>query len=303
MSQDSGTESTIRNIVYKWTEIHNSKNINEFKDLYASTVLFYGSYKDEQDCIREKRTFLKNTFNQEIISSIQFNYYSSGTIKCSFTKQVTYKQKVKQYPAYLLFERRGDNYVITGESDLITDQNLHVQLNIGQEIVSSEKENIVEYIVPCILIVLAIGFFYAKKKRKSKTTNIEGTTDSNYATLAKEKKVGILNQIPERNEFTAKEKGDAFEHFVVDRFEVKYFTLVDWRSDKFHEGRYALSNMSPYLQYRLQTKNQTIEFAVECKWRNDFYDGKIEWAKEHQLNNYKRYQLEKGIEVFVIIGI
>jgi len=102
-----------------------------------------------------------------------------------------------------------------------------------------------------------------------------------------------------------KAKGDAFERFVVKSFNKKYFTLQEWRSDKFVDGTYAVSNHFPDLEviFDLKSKGVREVFAVECKWRSSYYNEAIEWAKEYQLKNYQEYADKLKIPVFVVIGI
>ena len=45
-----------------------------------------------------------------------------------------------------------------------------------------------------------------------------------------------------------KVKGDNFEKFVVKKFDKKYFTIQEWRSDKYTDGIYAVSNHFPDLE-------------------------------------------------------
>jgi hypothetical protein len=47
-------------------------------------------------------------------------------------------------------------------------------------------------------------------------------------------------------------------------------------------------------------------FAVECKWRKGFVQGRklgLEWATDRQIQNYLNFAQAKGIPVFVIIGV
>jgi hypothetical protein len=57
--------------------------------------------------------------------------------------------------------------------------------------------------------------------------------------------------------------------------------------------------MTPDVKFSLGDKH----FAVECKWRNHFYQGKINWAKDYQVVNYGRYQNDNDEPVFIAIGI
>lgn len=102
-----------------------------------------------------------------------------------------------------------------------------------------------------------------------------------------------------------KAKGDAFERFVVKNFDKKYFTLQEWRSDKYVDGIYAVSNHFPDLEviFNLESKGVREAFAIECKWRKSLYRESIEWAKDYQLKNYQEYADKLKIPVFVVIGV
>ena len=96
--------------------------------------------------------------------------------------------------------------------------------------------------------------------------------------------------------------GYSFERFIVSRFQKEYFTLHDWRSDKSHDGIYALSNLYPDLKYEFHHHAKRIFFAVECKWRKDFYNNGIELKPEH-IDNYIDYEQEENEKVFIAIGV
>jgi len=102
-----------------------------------------------------------------------------------------------------------------------------------------------------------------------------------------------------------KAKGDAFERFVVKNFDKKYFKLQEWRSDKYVDGIYAVSNHFPDLEviFNMESKGVREAFAIECKWRKSFYHDSIEWAKDYQLKNYQEYADKLKIPVFVVIGV
>jgi hypothetical protein len=59
--------------------------------------------------------------------------------------------------------------------------------------------------------------------------------------------------------------------------------------------------MNPVIE--LELKRPNTAFAIECKYRSNFYYGTIDWAKDYQISNYKRYAAEKNIPVFVMIGV
>jgi hypothetical protein len=109
-------------------------------------------------------------------------------------------------------------------------------------------------------------------------------------------------QSKEENE--SLQKGHDFEKFVLSRFKTDtYFTLLEWRSDKGHNGIYPVSCMFPDLELLFQSNYKTIRFAVECKWRNGFTNSWVQWAKDYQFENYTLFQRETKIPVYVALGV
>lgn len=102
-----------------------------------------------------------------------------------------------------------------------------------------------------------------------------------------------------------KAKGDAFERFVVKNFDPRYFTLQEWRSDKYVDGIYPVSNHFPDLEVIFDFKSKGIhqQFAIECKWRKGYFKNSIEWARDYQIKNYREYADTIKIPVFVVIGV
>jgi len=54
-------------------------------------------------------------------------------------------------------------------------------------------------------------------------------------------------------------------------------------------------------EFHLRTVRKT--FAVECKWRQNYYRGGVEWAKKGQVARYNAFATKRQIPVFVIIGV
>jgi hypothetical protein len=107
---------------------------------------------------------------------------------------------------------------------------------------------------------------------------------------------------PEEN-LTSEKKGQQFEELIVSKFAKRYFVLKEWRSDKIINGRYAESNKNPDLEFEFKFKNITKAFAVECKWRQNYYKNGINWTKKAQFERYKDFANAKKIPVFIIIGV
>lgn len=319
----AGVKEDIIEKVHRWNELHNTRETFQFKNLYASNVLFYGRNNSRQQCYRKKTAFLNNDFYQEIISPIQLTYYSSGKIKATFTKRVTYKKTIKEHYCYLLFEKEEGDYHISGESDLQTDENLGVSLSLGAQVAEKEFEGagingtFIAFGLAILLIVALLFYRSRRKKAAIPTETFDASPSivtepvfeqSPVQELVKDQKAERITEQKAPppltdNSLHEQMKGHAFECYVVERFSKEYFNLLEWRSDKYHEGRYAESNKLPDLEYRFTTSYHDFPIAIECKWRAEFFKGRIEWAKSYQLSNYRRYERERGIPVYVIVGI
>lgn len=100
-----------------------------------------------------------------------------------------------------------------------------------------------------------------------------------------------------------KQKGNEFEKFVVQKFNKKYFKIMEWTGDKYINGIYAETTTQPDLRIKFTLHDMEKEFAVECKYRSYYFKDGIDWAKDNQRNNYQNYSEAKGIITFVAIGV
>lgn len=114
----------------------------------------------------------------------------------------------------------------------------------------------------------------------------------------------IIEQTKKKEEISGFDKGHAFEDFIVTLFNRRKFRLLEWRSDKkASNGVYPLSCSYPDLEFIYSKGKLKHRFAVECKWRKQFFNGKITWADEKQIDAYKDFQYQRAISVYVAIGI
>jgi hypothetical protein len=98
-------------------------------------------------------------------------------------------------------------------------------------------------------------------------------------------------------------KGHQFEDYIITLFNERKFKLIEWRSDKkASNGVYPESCTYPDLEFAFLGRRKH-RFAVECKWREDFKDGKIKWSYLKQIETYCNFQSERNIPVFIAIGI
>lgn len=88
-----------------------------------------------------------------------------------------------------------------------------------------------------------------------------------------------------------KEKGTSFEAYVARKFNSPYFKTKEWRGDKFTNGIHVESTLYPDLQIEFDGKGVTEEFAVECKYRANYYRDGVE-LRDDQLSNYRGFQYD-----------
>jgi hypothetical protein len=322
LTTSANTDDEIKALVNKWNDLHNVQNmvdLVDFLDLYAPQVLFYSKNNTDEDCYFAKKRLFQSGFSQHIISPINIIYYNSGIVKADFTKRTSTGKNTKEHFCYLLFKEINGKYLITGESDNITDQKKNVLLTLGEPVINKDDNNFYKkndssskaswLLFFVALLLFFSNYFYRKGKNKPipykqySPLITEKPTPPLRATVAKVNKK-VTTGIGSTNlESGPKKKGDDFEKYVVERFNKPCFKLTEWRSDKIHNGVYAASSRLPDLEYHFKTNHADCYFAVECKWRAAFFEGRIEWAKEYQLETYRKFSQEKKMEVFILIGI
>ncbi|MBO7134295.1 MAG: hypothetical protein J6W06_09090 [Bacteroidales bacterium] len=113
-------------LVGKWNDANSTKDVGILSNLYSQSVMYYGMRMEKNECIENKLAFFnkKPDFKQEITGEVKVENISADEVKCSFTKTVTVDGKTTDYPSYLQFRKVGDEWKISVESDLVTDENL-----------------------------------------------------------------------------------------------------------------------------------------------------------------------------------
>lgn len=101
----------------------------------------------------------------------------------------------------------------------------------------------------------------------------------------------------------AQKSGYDFEKYVVQNFDKTFFKVKEWAGDKYVNGVYAETTQYPDLLMELSAKGEKHLLSVECKWRKGFDNDFLKFANEAQLKRYKKYEEDKGIPVFIALGI
>lgn len=100
----------------------------------------------------------------------------------------------------------------------------------------------------------------------------------------------------------SEQKGDDFERYVVDLFDEKNFSIVQWTTDMARKHtRFVESDCGPDLVFRHRRTNEI--FCIECKFRSKLFKGKLQWSASRQLGRYRAFAKDNEIPFFVVIGL
>lgn len=122
----NNSDETIIALTNKWNESIDKQDIQTLTTLYADQVSHYGSSISKAKVLDAKKSFFKNTsiFKQWISGEIIVTETTDGLFKSQFTKHSEINHKSSAVSWYLLFKKVNDKYLITTESDELTDKNL-----------------------------------------------------------------------------------------------------------------------------------------------------------------------------------
>ncbi|TRZ87999.1 MAG: hypothetical protein D4R88_08450, partial [Methanosarcinales archaeon] len=114
--------------------------------------------------------------------------------------------------------------------------------------------------------------------------------------------IGLLNDIKMITSNDPFISGLRFEECVNDLFSEKYYTLVEkTHSPETNKEQYVESSMNPDFVFRHKPSKDL--FAVECKYRSNFYNGVLEWSYTKQIQRYNNFSHNRRMPVFIIIGV
>jgi hypothetical protein len=315
----------VRSLLANWNEAHTLNKVENLESLYADEVIFYGSVLTRENCVSKKRSMLErqDDFSQEINPDIVLSAYSSGVIRCDFIKTVSSNKKTFDYNSYLIIKERAGEYVIVGESDLTTDSRTQYKPDLGNKVaiekgtlvktkVSSSGDGL-EFSTPFLvgggLAIGLIGLWVAFRTPKTKVPKLpqsseKPTTPSEplkFPTPIIDTDRTVSDEALPVDKYYA--MGLEFEKFVVAKFaRNKKFTLLEWRSDKFHLGIFPESNRNPDLEYKYQEGNLARTFSIECKYRSRVFTGSIILMNETKYGIYEAFHRSK-MPVYILLGV
>jgi hypothetical protein len=299
----------VKNLVIKWNDAHTLNNLPTLLTLYSDEVSFYGTTTTPSRCISIKRAALEKAddFTQSIKTGMNLSAYSSGSIRCDFIKTVTRNNKTVDYKAYLVIKQIDGEYLIVGESDLVTDRKLKIEPDLGTKVainkakheatsaasIKKDAEDDAAASSYTGTIAFAgsvalgiVGMFIAFREWKKRSVP---------------KQPGEVVNAPAPSDY---DKGYDFEKYIVDQFALKkdFFTLMEWRSDKIHNGTFPQSNRNPDMEYEFSFKDFTTRFAVECKYRSKTFDGSVHIMDENKFRTYEVFH-NSEMPVYIALGL
>lgn len=96
-------------------------------------------------------------------------------------------------------------------------------------------------------------------------------------------------------------KGDDFEKCLRKKVYKKTDHDLLMKTHDFQENNKDFIESSLYPDFLFRDKKSKLVFYVEAKYRENTYQGKVNWCKEHQLMRYK--ELDKVIPITIAIGL
>lgn len=169
-------------------------------------------------------------------------------------------------------------------------------------------------------VLLAGGFVFVFRNEildfttKMRTVGLYRAPEARTRTPDEPKPPPVSQPFDETSDFDestkeALRKGWEFERHVASLFTKKQFTIVSWTKDhnKKTSGFYVEDNQNPDLIIRHNATQR--EFAVECKFRQKPWQNRkmgedtIRWSSRHQVGRYQNFEKDRGLTVFVVIGI
>ena len=325
----------IESVIREWNFANNSRNIESFRNVYGEQLVFYTQDISEAKAIQLKQQLfrLKPNFEQRIISEIVYTPYTSGVIKCDFTKEVFETTRWKKYPSYLLVSYEGNRYQIVGESDNATDRVLKYALDIGEpmkfedvaEAASGDTSSAVVTAPPTV--VDSVKFFLNIDKVSSRFSDISAmgtvTIPKSYifiliglltlgglmifaADSAQSKKRITSGATLQRHDEAEKVVQDfkmqsVFEDFVITLFDPLYFRYKRLKAERVYAGDASGEEAMPDLIFEFNQKDIRTRFAIKCQYYKQVAKNEVQLFPADILQGFRRFE-EREMDVYYVLG-
>lgn len=337
LAQGIGIETKdIEAVIREWNYANNSRNVQSFKNVYARQLLFYTQDVSELKAIQLKQQLfrLKPAFRQRIITGITYTPYTSGLIKCDFTKEVFETTRWKEYPSYLLVSFQDNRYEIVGESDIPTDKVLKYTLDIGEPMTFENVATTDSFQTDSHAArksFSAVADAANSSLKSDETTSMfskfgEVTIPKGYiyiliglltlgglmifaADAARSRKrhslpSGAMIKTQDEAELVVRDfkMQSVFEDFVVTLFDPLYFLNRRPKSERVYAGKIPNDEPMPDFIFEFNQKDVHAHFAIKCQYYKDVAKNEVHLFPADVVRGFRQFEEEKGIDVYYVLG-
>jgi hypothetical protein len=315
----------IKELVNLWNTANNTRDPQGLNSLYSDTLIFYTQNLPKQKCLALKRELFQRQprFQQKIVTGLTFSAYTSGLLKCDFTKEVYMNGIKRQFPSYLLvrYTRRG--YFIVGESDYTTDKILKYRLAIGDRLptsaIQSQKVN-------DVIAKMVRNDSVAKNPKRGDSTSSFATVKEiiqisqdfilslpNYVLIIAGALLCSMLLFVIGRKGRGKKKNGASKNggkILIPEQSVGFTAFAELLFDPLYFRFMKISRLTnddgviyPDFQLEFANKETKAVFAVACLYQPFIADKQVMVVTAKQLDSYNRFQDEKGLNVYVLLGV
>lgn len=177
---------------------------------------------------------------------------------------------------------------------------LYFILKILKEIMQIIVTHYYVFITLALTCLIICYIRYSHRFTSIGSTDSEKNTENCYHSEEQLSPDAYQNELDVESENV--EKGNKFERYVVDKFDDKLFSIVEWTTDMCRKhNRYVESDCNPDLVVRDRTTNEI--FCVECKYRSRLVNGFFNWSYPDQIDRYFSYSRDRKIPFYVVLGL
>ena len=339
-SQQIGIDTAaIKSLVHEWNFANNTRSSETFHNVYGDELLFYTQDLSEEAAVNLKQDLFekKPGFRQNIATGITFTAYTSGVVKCDFTKEVWEQSRWRKYPSYLLISYNGNDYEIVGESDYPTDKTLGYQLSLGEpmdfmaiahpqaaggaspsasdvavqqetdtlaEIVSKNLEALLSALPPGMMVVpkSSVYIFMGLLLVGGLMIFLADALDARRK--RRRRRLKTVKRRDKAEEMVAElNTQSVFEAFVVTLFDPIFFRHRRPETERVYAGQFSEAQPGPDLEFIYHNKGVSGRFAIKCLYFQNALQRKWQLLPPDQLKALRNFRSENEIELYYVLGI
>lgn len=334
VAQDIGIDTKgIEAVIREWNFANNNRNTESFRNVYGERLLFYTQDLSEEKAIRLKQHLfgLKPNFQQRIITEITYTPYTSGLIKCEFTKEVFETTRWKKYPSYLLVSYDNNRFQIVGESDNATDRVLKYALNIGEPMKFQERPDAdtIDRGSTSVVTAPPTTLDSAKSRSNGVSSLFSDISAMGMVTIPKGYifiLIGLLavgalmifaadsvrstKRITDGAMIVRQDEAEkvvedfkmqsVFEDFVTTLFDPLYFRYKRPKAERVYAGTQVPEAM-PDLIFEFNQKDIRTAFAIKAQYYKYVAKNEVQLFPADVLQGFRRFD-EKEMDVYYVLG-